>query len=216
MSAATSLRAVREGKQHGARVTCEVAPHHFTLTDESLATPVSYDTNMKMNPPLRAAADRDEMLAGHRRRQRRCDRDRSRAASLRREEDGVRPRAVRHRRARDVRVDLLRPARSSRASSGCRGSSSCCRPTPPASSTFPRGRSAKAQSPTFRCSRRIWRSPIDPSKFRSKARNTPFAGWQFKGGVAATIVGGRTVYVNEQRRRAPSGFSSRWSARRWR
>ena len=64
MSAATSLRAVREGKQHGARVTCEVAPHHFTLTDESLATPVSYDTNMKMNPPLRAAADRDEMLKG--------------------------------------------------------------------------------------------------------------------------------------------------------
>ena len=38
---------------------------------------------------------------------------------------------------------------------------------------------------------------VDPSKFRSKARNTPFAGWHFKGGVAATIVGGRTVYVNE-------------------
>ena len=38
---------------------------------------------------------------------------------------------------------------------------------------------------------------IDPSTFHSKARNTPFAGWQFKGGVAATIVGGRTVYVNE-------------------
>src|ERR1700704_6304686 len=53
MSAATTLRAVREGKQHGAKVTCEVAPHHFTLTDEALSTPVSYDTNMKMNPPLR-------------------------------------------------------------------------------------------------------------------------------------------------------------------
>ena len=46
------------------RVSCEVAPHHFTLTDELLATPVSYDTNMKMNPPLRAASDRDEMLKG--------------------------------------------------------------------------------------------------------------------------------------------------------
>ena len=64
MSASTSLRAVREGKEHGVRVTCEVAPHHFMLTDESLATPVSYDTNMKMNPPLRATADRDEMLKG--------------------------------------------------------------------------------------------------------------------------------------------------------
>jgi dihydroorotase len=38
---------------------------------------------------------------------------------------------------------------------------------------------------------------IDPSSFRSKARNTPFAGWQFRGGVAATIVGGTTVYVND-------------------
>jgi dihydroorotase len=38
---------------------------------------------------------------------------------------------------------------------------------------------------------------VDPSTFKSKARNTPFAGWQLKGGVAATIVGGRTVYFNE-------------------
>jgi dihydroorotase len=38
---------------------------------------------------------------------------------------------------------------------------------------------------------------VDASKFRSKSRNTPFGGWQFRGGVAATIVGGRTVYVND-------------------
>src|SRR5512134_2583887 len=64
MSARSSLRAVRKGKESGIRVTCEVAPHHFTLTDESLGTPIPYDTNMKMNPPLREAADRDAMLAG--------------------------------------------------------------------------------------------------------------------------------------------------------
>ena len=45
-------------------MTCEVAPHHFTLTDEALASPIPYDTNAKMNPPLREAADRDAMLAG--------------------------------------------------------------------------------------------------------------------------------------------------------
>jgi dihydroorotase len=38
---------------------------------------------------------------------------------------------------------------------------------------------------------------VDVEKFRSKGRNTPFGGWQFRGGVAATIVGGRTVYVND-------------------
>src|SRR5512134_496502 len=64
MSARASIRAVRKGKEAGVRVTCEVAPHHFTLTDESLASPIPYDTNVKMNPPLREAADRDAMLAG--------------------------------------------------------------------------------------------------------------------------------------------------------
>ncbi|MEP6593856.1 MAG: dihydroorotase, partial [Acidobacteriota bacterium] len=64
MSARQSLRAVRAGKERGVRVTCEVSPHHFTLTDEALDGPVKYDTNLKMNPPLREAADRDAMLEG--------------------------------------------------------------------------------------------------------------------------------------------------------
>src|SRR5712691_5428254 len=64
MSARASLRAVRHGKEAGIRVTCEVAPHHFALTDEALAAPIPYDTNAKMNPPLREAGDRDAMNAG--------------------------------------------------------------------------------------------------------------------------------------------------------
>ena len=64
MSARQTLDAVRYGKSRGARVTCEVTPHHFVLTDEMLAAPIAYDTNVKMNPPLREAADRDAMLAG--------------------------------------------------------------------------------------------------------------------------------------------------------
>ena len=64
MSARQSLRAVRAGKERGVQVTCEVAPHHFTLTDEALDGPIKYDTNLKMNPPLREEADRDAMLEG--------------------------------------------------------------------------------------------------------------------------------------------------------
>src|SRR6476659_4859113 len=65
MSARQSLRAVRDAKMRGgSRVTCEVAPHHFILTDESLERPTRYDTNVKMNPPLRDTADRDAMLEG--------------------------------------------------------------------------------------------------------------------------------------------------------
>ena len=64
MSARQTLDAVRYGKSRGARVTCEVTPHHFVLTDEMLGAPIAYDTNVKMNPPLRETADRDAMLAG--------------------------------------------------------------------------------------------------------------------------------------------------------
>src|SRR2546428_8776201 len=64
MSARSSLDAVRYGKDRDARVTCEVTPHHFVLTDDLLAAPIPYDTNLKMNPPLRETADRDAMLQG--------------------------------------------------------------------------------------------------------------------------------------------------------
>ena len=52
LSTADALKAVRRGKRAKARVTCEVTPHHFTLLDENVG---EYDTNFKMNPPLRSA-----------------------------------------------------------------------------------------------------------------------------------------------------------------
>lgn len=58
-STAAALTAVRQARRNGLRVTCEVAPHHFLLTDEHVGF---YDTHFKMNPPLRAAADRDAMI----------------------------------------------------------------------------------------------------------------------------------------------------------
>ncbi len=64
MSARQTLDAVRYGKSRGVSVTCEVTPHHFVLTDDMLAAPIAFDTNTKMNPPLREAADRDAMLQG--------------------------------------------------------------------------------------------------------------------------------------------------------
>jgi dihydroorotase len=61
MSTAGSLELVRQAKRSGLLVTCEVTPHHFTLTDEAVR---SYDTNTKMNPPLRTAADVQAMREG--------------------------------------------------------------------------------------------------------------------------------------------------------
>jgi dihydroorotase len=56
VSSAGSVRAVREAKRRGLAVTAEVAPHHLTLTDEDVAAS-GYDTDFKMSPPLRSAAD---------------------------------------------------------------------------------------------------------------------------------------------------------------
>ena len=61
VSTAKAMSLIREAKAAGLHVTCEVAPHHFTLTDEAIG---DYDTNAKMNPPLRAEADRMAMIAG--------------------------------------------------------------------------------------------------------------------------------------------------------
>jgi dihydroorotase len=58
-STAAALAAVRQARRNGLRVTCEVAPHHFLLSDEHVGF---YDTHCKMNPPLRSAADRDAMI----------------------------------------------------------------------------------------------------------------------------------------------------------
>lgn len=56
-----SVRMVKEAKEQGLKVTAEVCPHHFTLTEDDI---VGSDTNYKMNPPLRSKADKDALIAG--------------------------------------------------------------------------------------------------------------------------------------------------------
>ena len=59
LSTADALKSVRKAKRAKARVTCEVTPHHFTLTDADVR---DYDSNYKMNPPLRSGEDREALL----------------------------------------------------------------------------------------------------------------------------------------------------------
>ena len=197
MSAATSLRAVREGKQHGARVTSEVAPHHFTLTDEALVSPVSYDTNVKMNPPLRAAADRDEMLRGiadgsvdviatdhapHHYDEKKAEFDVAPFGIV-----GLET-CVSICLDRLVHADVIRLPRLVELLSV----------NPARILNLPSGAVAEGAVADLTILVPDLPVMVDATKFKSKARNTPFAGWQLKGGVAATIVAGRTVYVNDK------------------
>jgi dihydroorotase len=197
MSARASLRAVRKGKEAGVRVTCEVAPHHFTLTDEALGSPIPYDTNTKMNPPLREDADRDAMLSGiadgsvdviatdhapHHYDEKKVEFDRAPFGIV-----GLET-AVPLSLDRLVHAGLITLPRLVELLSvnparilGVPGGS--LSPGAPADVTI--------IAPDLRVR-------IDAARLRSRSKNTPFDGWELRGGVAATIVGGRTLFVNAE------------------
>ncbi len=62
VSTAGGVEAIRRGKAEGVKVTAEVAPHHFTLTDDLIGE--KFDTNLRVNPPIRSEADRQAMIKG--------------------------------------------------------------------------------------------------------------------------------------------------------
>jgi dihydroorotase len=193
MSARQSLRAVRAGRDRGVRVTCEVAPHHFTLTDEALDGPVKYDTNCKMNPPLREAADRDAMLAGiadgtvdviatdhapHHADEKLVEFDRAPfgIVGLETAVPIVFDRLVHTGRislGRMIELLSVNPARLINVPGGALTEGAAADIT------------VLAPDMPIR---------IDASALKSKSKNTPFDGWQLRGGVAATIVNGRVVF----------------------
>jgi dihydroorotase len=195
MSARQTLDAVRYGKARGVRVTCEVTPHHFVLTDEMLGAPVPYDTNVKMNPPLREALDRDAMIAGladgsidaiatdhapHHYDEKHVEFDRApfgitgleTAVSLCFDRL-LHPGIVTLRRL--VELLSVNPARILRVRGG----------------SLAEGEPADVSilAPELAVT-------VSAAAMRSRSKNTPFDGWRLRGGVAATLVGGRVVYVN--------------------
>ncbi len=196
MSARASLRAVRKAKEAGIRVTCEVAPHHFTLTDEALGSPIPYDTNTKMNPPLREAADRDAMLAGladgsvdaiatdhapHHYDEKRVEFDRA-PFGIVGLETAV-PLAI----ERLVNAGVVKLPRLVELMST----------NPARILSLPGGTLSVGSVADITILAPDMKVRIDASALRSRSKNTPFDGWELRGGVAATLVGGRAVYVNE-------------------
>ena len=191
LSTADALKAVRRGKRSRVRVTCEVTPHHFTLIDENVG---EYDTNFKMNPPLRSSADREALLvaladgtvdaiatdhAPHAPHEKIIEFERAlfgitgletalgiAITRLHREQKVLLARIVELFTAGPARVVDLRG----------RG-------------TLARGSYADV---TIFDPKKRW--TFDASKSLSKSRNTPFDGWQLTGKVVATIVGGVIQY----------------------
>jgi len=196
MSARQTLEAVRFGKARGARVTCEVTPHHFVLTDEMLAQPVAYDTNTKMNPPLREAADRDAMLAGladgsidviatdhapH-------------AADEKHVEFDHAPFGI---TGLETAVSLCLDRLVHKGVLTLSRLIELLSVNPAGIIRVPGGSLAEGALADVTILAPDLAVTVNVAKMKSKSKNTPFDGWQLRGGVAATIVGGRVVYRND-------------------
>jgi len=196
MSARQSLRALRAGKDRGVAVTAEVAPHHFLLTDAMLAERGGYNTNSKMNPPLREAADRDAMLEGlrdgsidviatdhapHHADEKALEFDRAPFGIV-----GLET-AVALCLDRLVHAGVLSLSRLVELLSA----------NPARVLNLPGGTLREGGPADLTILDPDASVTVRAAQFKSKGRNTPFEGWTLKGGVLGTIVGGRTVYVND-------------------
>ena len=195
MSAMESLRAVRAGKERGIKVTAEVTPHHFVLTDEALRKNGGYDTNAKMNPPLREESDRLAMIDGlkdgsidviatdhapHHADEKSLEFDRAPFGIV-----GLET-AVPLCLDRLVHAGVISLSRMVELLS-----------TNPARVLGLPGGTIKEGAPADLTVLAPDRDvTIHAAKLVSKSKNTPFDGWTLKGAVAATIVGGNVVYTN--------------------
>jgi dihydroorotase len=191
LSAAGSVRIVREARSRGIPLSAEVCPHHIALTDESVR---GYDTNFKMNPPLREQSDIEALLGGI------ADgtigilaTDHAPHAAYEKEVEfaaapfgiigletavGIFCDILLHRRAvidlpQLVAMLTINPARLLRLDRG----------------TLAVGAPGDV---TILDPSREW--VVDRAAFASKARNTPFHGRELKGRAVRTVVAGRTVW----------------------
>jgi dihydroorotase len=184
-----SVRMVRDAKSRGLKVTAEACPHHFTITEETVR---GYNTYAKMNPPLRTWKDVQAIKDGLR--------------------DGTidviatdhAPHAAQEKQlgfteapfgivgletALSLTFALVDEGILSLESAVDKLSAAPAKAFGLAKGTLAAGADADV---AIVDQQEQWE--IDPTKFRSKSRNTPFGGWKVKGRVTMTIVGGRVVF----------------------
>jgi dihydroorotase len=190
LSTAGAVRLVREAKARGVRVTAEVTPHHLVLTEEAVR---GFDPNTKMNPPLRTKHDVEALLEGLADGTIDCIAT-DHAPHTLSDKEGEFDRAafgvVGLETAVSVLLDrLVRPGRLPLSTLIARLS---CDPARvlnlPGGSLTP---GARADLTLLDLEAEV---VVDPARFRSRGRNTPFAGWRLRGAPWMTFVAGRRVW----------------------
>jgi dihydroorotase len=192
LSARASVDAVRRGKARGVRVTAEATPHHLLLTDVAVRES-DYDPATKMNPPLRGEEDRRAVLEGVRDGTIDCiatDHAPHTVDDKKVEYDQAAFGIVGLETAVSLCLDrLVRPGLLTLGQLVRALSTNPARALALPGGTLAAG--APADLTVLDLDRRV---TVDPARFESKGRNTPFAGWSLRGGAVATVVGGRVVW----------------------
>ena len=191
VSAAGSVRLIREARKRGIKISGEVCPHHIALTDEAIQ---NFDTNCKMNPPLRSQADVDALMEGisdgtlsilcsdhapHANFEKEVEFDAAPFGIVGLETElGLFIDLLVHKHhqidiARLIAMYTIAPARLLKIDAG----------------TLSIGARADV---TLIDPGLEWTVRID--QFESASRNSPFNGWKLKGRAVRTIAGGKTVW----------------------
>jgi len=192
VSSAESVRLVREAKRRGLPVTCEVTPHHLTLTDEACA---HYDTRAKCNPPLRGGADVEAVREGLR--DGTIDAvatDHAPHSTV--EKDVEFEQAafgmIGFETAVPLVLELVRAGLLTPSAFVTRLSTA-----PAAAFALPGGTLAEGRPADVTVIDPDAEWTCEPAALRSRSRNTPFAGRALRGRAALTVVGGKIAFGGE-------------------
>jgi len=197
VSSAASVGAVRRAKARGARVTAEVTPHHLLLNDRAVRDS-GYDTATKVNPPLRSEQDRQALLKGLRDGTIDCiatDHAPHHVDDKKVEFEAAAFGVVGLETAVALCHDHLVKAGVIDLSRLVALLSS----GPARVLGLPGGSLAPGAPADVTLLDPRQRAKIDAAQFRSKGRNTPFAGWELEGWPAMTIVAGRIAWDGSKR-----------------
>ena len=190
VSTAGAVRLVREGKARGVHVTAEVTPHHLVLTEEAIRT---YDPNMKMAPPLRTKRDLEALIEGLVDGTIDCIATDHAPHALSEKEGEFDLAAfgiVGLETAVAVLLDrLVRTGVVPLSTLVARMSSDPARLL-----NLPGGRLTAGAPADVTILDLEAEHVVQPARFRSRSRNTPFGGWPLRGGPWMTIVGGKIVH----------------------
>lgn len=190
VSTSDSVETIRRAKKRGVRVTAEVTPHHFTLTDESLRR---FDSNFKMNPPLRSQEHMDACINGlrdgtidviasdhapHAKEKKMQELDRAPFGIVGLETSlGL------------VITRLIKPGILSWSEALAKMTIA-----PAQILGIKKGTLAIGADADVTIIDPNWAWTVNPNIFFSKSRNTPFAGWKLEGHATTVIVSGRIKY----------------------